>query len=133
MLLAAQAQAVSFEQVGGCAQRQPAFGCIDLHGRAGNHHAGDLILNLEYVLQRAVIVFTPHHLILLGVSQIDRHADAIACLADVAVDDIAHTQLRGDLAGSNLPALVHKGRIARDHEQVVKLGQVGGDVLGEAF
>ena len=59
-------------------------------------------------------------------------ADTITRLSYASLKDVFDTEFARDLLHLHSLALVHEGRVARDHEQVVEARQLRNDVLGEA-
>src|SRR4029434_9576754 len=66
------------------------------------------------------------------VDQLAGDAQPTSRLADTALQHVTHAQLPGHLAHVDCPALVGKGRISCDHEQLVEAGQGRDDVLDHA-
>ena len=93
---------------------------------------GDLILQVENVVQRAVEPVGPEMRAGLRFDQLRGDAQAIARLAHAAFQHIAHAEFAPDLPDVDGPALVDEARIARDHEQPFDPRQAGDDVLDHA-
>jgi hypothetical protein len=77
---------------------------VGLH--RGHDPFGDVILNGEDVLQLAVVLLGPDMLAGFGVDQLAGDADAVARRSDTALQDIANSELPGDLPDIHGFALV---------------------------
>jgi hypothetical protein len=64
-----------------------------------------------------IVAVGPDMITGFGFDQLPCDADAIAGLAETAFEHIPHPQFAPDLLYVNGPALVSKGRIARDDER----------------
>src|SRR5215472_12339147 len=77
-----------------------------------NHALGDPVLQIERVFKGAVEAFGPQMLAGRRLNQLTANADAVAGLAEAALDDIAHAQLAGELLRIGPLALVGEAGIA---------------------
>ena len=93
---------------------------------------GDLVLQVEDVLERAVESVGPEMRAGLGFDQLAGDARRVAGLAHAALEHIAHAEFAPDLLDVDRLALVDEARIARDHEQPVDARKPGDDVLDHA-
>src|SRR6266702_6429673 len=82
--------------------------------------AADVILQVEDVDEGAVIAIGPDLGFAAGMSQLGRHANAIARLADMAAQEVLDTELLGNLLAGH--SLIPKGktRPGRNHHQFAK-------------
>src|SRR5581483_4931937 len=96
-----------------------------------------LVLEIEDVVQYAVIFVGPEMAAGFGLDQLSRDAYALAALAHATLQHVADAELAPDLLDVDGFALVGEARIPRDHEQPVDPRQTGDDVLdhtiGEVF
>src|SRR5919106_2851114 len=98
----------------------------------GHDPFGDVILNGEDVLQLAVVLLGPDMLAGFGVDQLAGDADAAARRSDAALQDIANSEVPGDLPDIDGFALVNEARIPGDDEEPTQARQRRDDVLGHA-
>ena len=80
--------------IGGRRVAQPrlfALGQPDLH--LGCQDEGDFVLDGENVVDGAVIAFRPEVRAVVGVDQLRRDPDAVAALANAALQNVSHTKL----------------------------------------
>ena len=122
--------------------RPPAFDALDL-GRPearfdrADRAEGDLVLEREDVVERAVVAFPPDMHAGLGFDQLRGDADPFACLAHRPSEHIERAQLAADSLHIDSLALRGEARIAGDHEEPADAAQAGDDVLdhpvGEIF
>ena len=94
---------------------------------------GDLVLDGENVGQIAIIAFGPDMAAAAAVDQLAGDPQAVAGLADAAFEQIADAKIGGDPLEVLRLALVGEAGVAADHKQAGDLGQIGDDVLGDAF
>ena len=117
--------------------RPPAPGAFDL-GKAdgGLQGAGDLlgdaVLQVEELVDGAVVARAPDMRAALGLDQLDDDAQAIADLLHAAFEQIGDAKLLADGARIGGAALVGEGRAARDHEKGLDAGQRRGDRFDDA-
>jgi len=100
------------------------------HDRAGNGPS-DLVLQIEYVREIAVVPLRPDVIPGGRVDELGRDAYAVAATAHAALEHIAHAQLAADAANIVCAPLVGKRRIACDHHQPLKFRQCREQVLGD--
>ncbi len=93
---------------------------------------GDLILEIEDVVQGAVEAVGPEMRARFRLDQLSGDAQPIARFAYAALQHIAHAEFAPDLPDVDRLALVGEARIARDHEQPLDARQPGDDVLDHA-
>ena len=67
-----------------------------------------------------------------GIDQLRRDPDLIVCLADAAFQHVAHTHLPTRILHLHRLALVGKRGVASDDKEAGDLGEVSGNVLGDA-
>src|SRR5215216_2467470 len=72
---------------------------FDLYGRRRNDQPSDLVLNIEYVLERAVVMLAPNAASTLCIEKLDCNADVAAALAHRAVGYISHAQFARRIGG----------------------------------
>src|SRR5690606_5437320 len=93
---------------------------------------GDPILQLEYVVERALITIGPKMPARIGVDQLAGNADAAGRFAHAAFEQIAYAELAAYLLHVARPSPIDEARIACDHEQPAYVGQGRDDVLHHA-
>jgi hypothetical protein len=94
--------------------------------------AGDLVMQLENVLERAVETACPNMRASRRVDQLAGDAHAAPRFAHAALENIAYAELAADLAEVGRFSFVGEARIARDHEQPRQPGDRRGDLLDDA-
>src|SRR5262249_18792979 len=114
----------------GCAA--PAFGTRQGRLYGGGYPRRDLVLHGEYVGEIAVVALGPDVGSIRRVEHLAGDAHAAASLAQAALEDVAHTQVRADLFKIDRFALIRKARIGGDDQEPPPLRQRGDDVLGDA-
>ena len=82
-----------------------------------DHFFGDLILQVENLLQFSVVSVGPKMRTGFGFEQLGGDAHAVPRLANSPLQHIAHAQLTPNLPHIDGFALVDEARIARDYEQ----------------
>ena len=117
--------------VGRLALGAKILGGIELRLDRGDDRLRDLVLHREDVGELAVVTFGPEMAAGGDVVELRGDADAVAVLADAALDDIAHAELFRDLTQMNRAALVDEARVACDHEQPSQPREAGDDVFGD--
>ena len=114
-----------------------ALGTLDFgtfqrrHDRA-DHTLGDLVLQLEDVVERAFETVGPQMRAGGRVDELPGDANAVRGLADAAFQHVAHAELAADLLHVDGAALVGEAGVARDHEQPADARKRGDDVLDYA-
>ena len=103
---AAQVIVVSREAFGRLVQRALHFGLLDLRRDGADHARGDLVLQVENILERAVETVRPQMRAGRGVDQLPGDADLVAGLADAAFEHVADAELAADLFDVDRLALV---------------------------
>ena len=93
--------------------------------------AGDLILQLEHVLEVAVVPVGPEMGIGRGIDELPGDAQPTAGAAHAPFEDVADSELPPDLADVHRPVLVGEGRVAGDNEELRKARQRGDNVLDD--
>ncbi|MCZ7599457.1 MAG: hypothetical protein M5U09_19420 [Gammaproteobacteria bacterium] len=93
---------------------------------------GDLVPDLEYVVQRTVESVRPHVMSVLRVDELSGDANMIAGPSNAPFENVPRAQLRSDLLDANRSSFIGKGRISRDYRKSAKVGQRGDDVLRDA-
>src|SRR5216683_164111 len=78
-----------------------------------DHTEGDLVLQREDVVDRAIVAFGPDVPAALGLDQLAGDADAAHRPAHAAVEHIAHPEFATDLADVRGFPFVSRARIAR--------------------
>ena len=108
------------------------FRRVKLRLNRGNDGLGDLVLYREHIGQLAVVTLRPE--MAAGGDVVELHGDPhpAAILAHAALDDIADTEVFGDLFQVYGFALVGERGVARDHEEPAQLREPGDDVLADA-
>ena len=92
----------------------------------------DVVLQLEDVLELAVVALGPDMAVGAPVDQLRGDAHPVVHLAHAAFKQILHAQPRGHAVKVLGAALVGEGSVARHHEQRGDLREIGDDVLGDA-
>ena len=128
----AQIEIVGVETV-----RPLALGALDLGVQQArldraDDAQGDLVLQFEDVVERAIIALGPDMRAARRRDQLRGDPHAVAGLAQAAFEDIAHAELAADLLQVDGPALVSEGRVAGDDMEPLKPRQAGDDVLDDA-
>ena len=80
---------------------------------------GDLVLQLEHVVERTVELFRPQMRAGLGLDQLRGDAQPIAALADAALKHIARAELAPHLPDIDRLPFVNEARIARDDRAAI--------------
>ena len=106
---------------------------LDLYSRRRHDQPGDLVLNVEDILERAVVMLAPNAASTLCIEKLDRNADLPAALAHRAGGYIPHAQFARGIGGRSHAGGESIGRHAGYDEKVVKTRQAGGDVLCETI
>src|SRR5205085_9042378 len=78
---------------------------------------GELILNGENVLDRAVVTLRPDVVAVARIDQLRRDAHTIPGLAHAAFENVAYAELTSDLTHIDRFTFVSEGRVAGDDEQ----------------
>ena len=134
---AAQIEVVAVEPVGRLLFRPLDLGLLQRRRNQANDAGGDLILQPEHILQRAVEFIRPQMPARRRLDQLAGDANARSRFPHTAFQHIAHAEFAPDLFDIDGAALIGKARIARDHEQRFEPRQRGNDVLhhpvGEIF
>ncbi len=91
-----------------------------------------LFLEIEQVFEVGVVSLAPDLGAARGLDQLHGNTDAIAGLADAALDQVVDVQFRGDFTGALDLLFEGEARIARLDLQVRKQGQVEDDAVGDA-
>ena len=89
----------------------------------------DVALHREDILVRPIVALGPDVGACGSVNKLRPDANAIADRLQATRENIPHAQIGADLADVHGLALVNVGRVACDDENLVRLGQVGDDVL----
>ena len=106
-------------------RQQPQLQRID-------HGAGHVFLQLEDILQLAVIGFGPDHRAGAGLHELHGHAQPVARLAHAAIEDVGHVQRARD-GGDVVATLAEcEGRGAGRHPQFRNPGEQREQLLGQA-
>ena len=92
----------------------------------------DVALHREDIFIRSIVALGPDVGACGRVNKLCRDANAIADRLQATRENIPHAQIGADLADVHGLALVNVGRVACDDfcENLVRLGQIGDDVLG---
>ena len=108
-----QEQVVGLEVVGVAAldARALARGQVDL--QRGDDGARDLVLEVEDVLEVAIVALRPEVKAGRGVDQLRIDPDPVRRAPDAAFEHVADPQVVGDLPGRRRPSLVLKHGVAR--------------------
>ena len=101
---------------------------VDGRGDAG----GDLVLEAEHVLGRAVIALLPDHPVGDRMHQVDADAQLRTGAPHGAGQQVAHAQLGGDLGRVTVMRPVAQGGAVGDHKQRPVQRQRGNHLLGQA-
>jgi len=125
------------EQPGTDVFRWPPQGSCALGGGEFWHQSSDdsggyVILKLENVGNVAIVAFSPYVIPTLGVDELRRATEPVAGPADTALQDVTHTEVFTYLCHINGFTFIRERRISSGYEKIVKLGQSGDDVLGDA-
>ena len=83
-------------------------------------------------LQRPVIALGPQVTAGGGIDQLRRDPHLVVSLAHTAFQHIPHAQLLAHVLHLHRFAFVGEGRVASDDKQAGELGEIGGEVLGDA-
>ncbi|MNI43108.1 hypothetical protein D3C73_974280 [compost metagenome] len=94
---------------------------------------GDLVLQLEEVVEQAFEALRPDMRPACRVDQLPGNAQPVPVLAHAAFEHIAHAQFLADALCVHDLALVGEARIARNDEQPADTRQGGDDVLHDAI
>ncbi len=92
-----------------------ALGEPDLHFRCEDQ--GDFILDGEDVIDGAVVTFRPEVRAVLRIDQLGRCPDAVAALANAALQNVSHTELLRRLADIDRTPFVNEAGVTRDDPQ----------------
>ena len=91
----------------------------------------DIVLNREQVIDRPVVTLGPDVAAGGGFDELGGHANPLAQRLDAALKNIFHVEVATYLADVDRLALVDLGGIASDDEKVLRVGEIGDDVLGD--
>ena len=105
------------------------LGPLELRGDGADHAGGQLVLELEDVLDPPLEAVRPEMRARGGVDQVRRYPHPVRRLAHAAFQDVAHAELAPDLLHVHGAALVGEARVAGDHEQPAHPRQRGDDLL----
>ncbi len=100
----------------------------DLLGHRFRHPA----LQIQHILDFAVVAVSPHRFVRPGGDKLYRDAHAFADEERRSLEDGVHVQFARDLREAFLGALVLHGRSARDHPQRFEARKLGDERLGHA-
>jgi hypothetical protein len=109
------------------------FGHVDLAREPRRDRAGDLILQIEQVLELQVEPIGPQRGFGGRVDEFDGDAKALVRPAQAAAENVAHAEAALDLLGRIAAQVEQEGRVPRDHHQVAEPGEAGDDVFGDAL
>ena len=87
----------------------------------------------KIVVDRAVVTFRPEVRAVLCVDQLRRDADAVAALANAALQNVSDAKLLRRLADIDRTSFVNEAGIACDDPQSRQLRQGGDDVLDQTI
>ena len=76
--------------------------------------ARDLVLQIENVLQLAIVMFRPHVVAGLGIDELCCNSHPVAGPAHAALDDVAHTEFISDFSNIWRLSLICESRISGD-------------------
>ncbi len=97
------------------------------------HFGSDAVLQVEEVVDVTVDPARPDVVAGLGLDQLRRDPHPLADPPDAAFHRIAHPEFAADLADIDRPALIGKGRIAGDDEEVADAGEGCGYLLDHSI
>ena len=129
---AAQIVVVGVEALGRLALRALDLRPLQLRRDRADDARGDLVLQLEDIVERAFETVRPEMRPGRGIDELPGDAHPVRGLAHAAFQHVAHAQLATDLLHVDRPALVGEARIARDDEQPANARQRRDDVLHHA-
>jgi hypothetical protein len=129
---AAQIVVVGVEAFGWLALRALDLGPLELRRNRADDGLGDLILQLENIVERAFEALGPQMRPGGRIDQLPGDAHLVRRLAHAAFQHIAHAELAADLLHVDRAALVGEARITCDHEQPANARQGRDDVLHHA-
>src|SRR5262249_58316757 len=119
MVHGAEVEVVRAEIVGALAPRALGLGATDARLDDPDDGLRHLVLEIEDVVQYAVIFVGPEMAAGFGLDQLSRDAYALAVLAHATLEHVADAELASDLLDVDDFALVGEARIPRDDEQPV--------------
>src|SRR5262249_54211279 len=97
-----------------------------------DHARGDLILQIEDIIERALEAIRPQVTASGGIDQLSGDAHAVRRLAYAAFEQIANTEFTTDLLRIESPPFEREAGITGNDEQPAHARQRGGDVLDDA-
>jgi len=115
-----QIMLVSLPVRGRCRQNALCFGLVHLDGQHRDDGTGDLVLDRKDVLKLAIITLGPAMGPGDGIDELRADTNAVAELANAALQHVTHPKLASHLPDVDGPALVLKARIAGDDQQFGK-------------
>ena len=124
-------QVVGGEVFGALALGQRDFGGADRRVHRAGDPFGDLVLEVEDVLEHTVIAVGPDMRAAGGVDQLGRDPDAVAGLADAAFEHVAHAELPRHRPDVDRPAFIGIGRVAGDDREIADPRKGRGDLLDD--
>ncbi len=101
------------------------------HG--GYDPRGNLVLDVEYFLHRAIVAVGPNALFGIGTAKLHRYPQARPHAAHAALKAIIDTQMAPSLANLHGPAAIGMAGISRWHEQRTEPGKFGYQILGKSI
>src|SRR6266566_974410 len=122
-----------------CMQRRHSFsldaqslGGANLRLNPSRDGGRDFVLQLEKVLEIAVVAFRPQLPSALGLHQLSCNAHALPDLAEAALNQVLGPERQTDPAHVAASSLEGEARIACNHREGAVLGQGGDDVFGDS-
>ena len=100
-------------------------------GQARRNLRGDLVLQVEYVIERSLQFFRPNHSAAGGFDKFGRNPDTLVGPANTASNDVFNRDLAGKIFRPGITVPKHEGRMRIDYEKFAVAAQVGDDVLGK--
>ena len=104
----------------------------DLHREARRDDVGHVVLKGEHVAVVALQALGPDDLARQDLAALDVDPDPPSVSLQTASQKVADAQPVTDHLGRHARVLEHKGRMARDHQEVAKAAEIGDDVAGDA-
>jgi len=102
---------------------------LGFDGRDDGH--GDFVLQIEDVLDLAVVTLGPYVITAGRLDQLRANPNTAGTLTQASFQHVAHAHLLADALDVNGLSFVSEGGVARGDEEPAELGKRGDDVLGD--
>ncbi len=112
--------------------RQPAlFFRAELEHQRVDDRAGEPLLHVEHIIERAAVALRPEVLVCSTVDQLGDDAEIVPRLPHAPLEHVLDVELPRDGPRVFIRALEHSRGVSRDHAQRTAAREAGDDLLGE--